>query len=256
MADRKETTARTFRLSLLEVRDRAQNALLLAGAATFLSYPMIYYQFNHMMGKVFARPPSPEQLKLLSVGQSLILFAIAFLCSLVGFLYFERLTLPGFGRFRDLKKWLPVSLGLGIALTPLAYFAADRGLLAQIPETYPHPWPWAVAWIVGNALSQEVVARFGLLSIGVYLLRWVGFQGRPWPAITVVSGFGVLCSFLFLERMDFAARIGPWPMAFSLLAIFISQWALSEVYVRKGFMAALALHIGLGVRVVIYALMG
>jgi hypothetical protein len=253
--DRKEAAARAFRMSLAEVRERVQNALLLAGAVMLASAPMFYYQFSHLMGSVFKKVPTEKQLQLLSVGQALIIFALALLCSLVGFLYAERLSLPGFGKISDLKRWLPAAVGLGLALLLPWYFLSDRFLMGNIPEAYPGYWPWALSLAVGNALSQEVVARFGLLSIGVYLLRWRGYNGHPTAAIAVVSLFATVCSLLFLVRLNLSIPVSPARLMASLAAVFILQWVLAEVYIRKGLVPAMALHLGLGARLIVYALM-
>ncbi|HUT55200.1 MAG TPA: hypothetical protein VM658_17555 [bacterium] len=250
--DRKEAASRAFKMSFMDARNRVHNAVLLAGAVMLLSLPMFYYQYAHMMRPVFAHAPTLKQLKLLALGQSIILFAPALVCSLVGFLYYERLGLPGPGRLGELKRWVPLSLLLGLALIVPSYYLTDRHMLAVFPEAYPRPWAWALAWAAGNSLSQEVVARFGLLSIGVYLLRWRGHKGHPAAAIAVVSLFAAVCSLLFFQRLGLSGLIEPRRALASLALVFGVQWVLCEVYVRKGLAASLCLHLGLSARLVVY----
>lgn len=220
----------------------------------FLSYPWFLYINQNLTEAVFRHSPSVHQLRVFSLGQSIILFAISLLCSLVGLLYSDRLDLPGLCNPGDVKKWLPTGLVLGLLLTPISYLATDRSLLFQVPEMFPKPWPWALAWMAGSSLAQEVVARLGLLTIGIYLLRWFSFKGHPWPAIAVVSIFASMSTFItYLDRLKLDERLLPWQLWFSLISIFFFQWIFSEVYVRRGFVAVLLLHFGLSIRVLIYS---
>ena len=253
MTQSKKPPSRAYKLKRADARNRVQNALLLAGSTMFVSYPWFYYQYKHMTLEIFSRAPTGHQLIVFAMGQSLILFAAALICSLVGFLYYDRLGLVGFGKLSDLRAWLPWALVLGILITPLLYYLADRRLMSLIPEAFPRPWPWALAWMAGSALSQEVVARFGLLSIGVYLLRWRSFKGHPWPAIAAVSVFSAFSAVIFLDRINFSARLELWQIGVLTLTIFAFQWILCEVYLRKGLLAALALHLGLSARLLIYS---
>jgi hypothetical protein len=252
MADKKGAASRAFRMSFMDARNRMQNAVLLAGAVMLLTLPVFYYQYAHMMRSLFTRQPTARQLETLALGQSIIVFALALLCSLVGFLYYERLGLPGLGRAHELKRWAPLSLLLGLILIAPFYWLMDGKLMGLLPAAYPHPWPWALAWAAGNALSQEVVARFGLLSIGVYLLRWRGYQGHPAAAIAAVSLFAVVCSALFYARMGLSTLISPQQALAWLAMAFAAQWVIGETYVRKGLLAALCLHLGLAARAVVY----
>jgi hypothetical protein len=109
--------------------------------------------------------------------------------------------------------------------------------------------------MAGGALSQEVIGRLGLLSVGVYVLRWRGFTGHPWPAILAVSAFAAVCGRLYLARISYPAGEETLQVAVSLAYIFAFHWTLCEVYVRKGFFAAVALHLGLVVKFAVYAVM-
>ena len=239
---------------LKEIKDRVQNAFFLATAAMLASFPMFLYQFRHLTGSVFSHQPSAERLFYLSLTQSFIVFALALLCALVGFLYSESLQLPEFGRPGHFLAWLPMGLVLGLVFTPVSYFTVDREIIQLVPQVFPRHWPWALGNMLGSAITQEVIARFGLLTIGIYLFRRLGFRGHPWPAIALVSLFGCAGTYIFLLKFDLAQEFLPSQIAVGLTMAFFLQWIFCEVYVRKGFLAASCIHFGLNIKLLVYAL--
>ena len=237
-----------------EVREWVQNAVLLAGAATLLAYPMFFHQYQRLLPGLTSRQLTLQQFHLLAMGNSFMLFAAAFLSSLMGFFYAHRLNLPGFGKFTDLLAWAPLGLGACLILAPPTYFFFDREMMRRVPELFPSPWPWALATMAGSAISQEVIGRFGLLTVGVYLLRWRNFQGHPWPAMIVISLFSAASSFLFSSRFHLDHRMETYQLVVPLVSTFIMQWIFSEIYLRRGLLAAVGFHLGLAAKLVIYAL--
>ena len=237
-----------------EMKDKVQNAFFLATAAMLASFPMFLYQFRYLTRSIFSYQPSAERLFYLSLTQSFILFALAFLCALVGFLYSEPLKMPAFGSPRHFLTWLPLGLALGLAFTPVSYFVVDREIIQCAPRVFSRHWPWALGNMLGGAMTQEVIARFGLLTIGVYLFRRLGFMGHPWPAIGLVSLIGCAGSYVFLLKFDLAQEFFTSQIALGLATAFFLQWIFCEVYVRKGFLAALCIHFGLNIKLFVYAL--
>lgn len=237
-----------------ETRSRAQRAMILAGIVMFASYPMFYYQYSRLAAPIFAKTPTLHWLQLVAMGNAIILFASALLSALVGFLYAERLGLPGFGHWQDLRVWLPIGVAAGLALTPVGYYGLDREFIKNVPELFPRSPAWALAWAFGSSISQEVVARFGLLTICLYLLRWRRFKGHPWPAVAAVSAFALFSTIVFTTRLELVGRVDPWRFVLSLALTFLFQWLYGEIYVRRGFLAAVSFHFGLSVKLIIYAL--
>ena len=243
------------RLEWNEMKNRIQNSVFLAAGAMFGSLPMFHYQFKNLSGSIFTIQPTAEQIYYLSVCQSFMVFSLAFLCALVGFLYADRLKLPGFGKHSDVMFLLPVGLVLGLAFTPVWYFAFDREIFLIIPEIYPASMAWALASMMGVAISQEVIVRFGLLTIVLYFLdRW-GFEGHPWPAIAIISTFGSFGAYLFMVKFNLAELLSSYQIAILLISAFFLQWGFCEVYLRKGLLAAFYIHFGLSVKYLIYAIM-
>jgi len=250
MKNRREVSAS---FTFAEAKTKVQDSVILAGVVMASVFPMFLYQFTNLTAEVFTRTPTANELRMLALGQSIIVFGAAFLCSLVGFMYAKRLKLPGFGKLSDVKFWLPVGLMAGLVFAPVSYFMIDKKLLAMMPDLLPSPWYQALGWMAGSTLGQEVIARFGLMTIGVYLLDWVGFSGRPWPAIVVVSVFGALSSFIFLQRLGIINIMGPVFLATSVGFSFLFQALLSWVYIKKGLVASMCLHFGVLLRLLVYS---
>ena len=242
-------------IGLKEMKDKVQNAFFLATTTMLAAFPMFLYQFRYLTGSIFYYQPSAERLFYLSLTQSFVVFALAFLCALVGFLYSEPLKLPEFGRAGHFLVWLPMGLVLGLVFTPLSYFAVDREIIQLIHGAFSRHWPWALGNMLGSAMTQEVIARFGLLTIGIYLFRRLGFRGHPWPAIALVSLFGCAGTYMFLLKFDLSHKFLPSHIAVGLIMAFLLQWIYCEIYVRKGFLAALCIHFGLNMKLLVYALL-
>ncbi len=236
------------------MKDIIRNSVFLAAAAMFGTLPMFQYHFRQFAGSLFTRQPTAEQIYYLAVGQSFIVFLLAFLCSLVGFLYSERLQLPEFGKASDIPRWLCIGLALGLFFTPISYYFCDREVFRVIPEIFPGSWHWALANMSGIALAQEVIVRFGLLTIGIYLARRWGLKGHAWPVITVISIFGATGTYMFLAKFDLMHKLIPSQLIISLAMAFFLQWLFCEVYLRKGFLAVLCIHIGLDIKFLVYSL--
>lgn len=241
---------------LEEMKCRVRNAVLLAGATMAVALPMLFYHFQRFSISVFKQQPDPAILYNLAMKQGVVVFALALLCSLVGFLYAERLALPGFGALKDIRLWLPLGFGAGIVFTPVSYLSLDRELIHALPEIYPAFWQSALADIVGTALIQETVLRFGLLTICVYFMRRGNFfSGHLWPGILIVAAFGTVGAYLFLAEFELVQRLSIVQTGAALLFAFAVQWVYCEIYLRWGFLAAFCTHMGFSVKFFIYALM-
>ncbi len=248
-----KTLESLYRMTPSQVKSRVKEAVVLSCLTMFMACPYFFYRFRELAGRVSVDPVSDMQVFKAAVGQALILLAVALLSSLVGLLYARRLYLPGLGNIRDLKFWVPLGIILGLLLTPASYYLADRKLIYQVPEMFPSACQWALGWVLGSAFSQEVIARLGILTIGVYFLHWYNFKGHPWPAILVVCLFTVMSLLIMNYRFRLAGRIEPGLLHLSMASTFIFQWVLCELYIRKGFMAALSLHAGLKIKLIVYA---
>ncbi len=237
------------------MKERIANAMLLAAVTMLAALPMFRYQFLHLGGHIFPRPPTGLQAYHLAVGQGFVTLVAAFLSALVAFLYRERLGLPPFGRWADLRGWLLAGLLAGLAIAPLAYLGGDRILMARVPALFPPGAAAALAQMAGAALAQEVIFRLGLLTIGIYFLRRWGWAGYPWPAVAGVCMFAAAGNYLLLAKFQLIGEVGVWRAAATLAPSFALQCLFSAVYLRAGFLAAAGFHAGVQIRLLLYALL-
>lgn len=242
------------RIKWVDMKDRIKNAVLLASVAMFASLPMFYSQFLNMSGSIFPNRPTSHQIFYLSLSQSFIVFALALLCALIWFLYAERLRLPGFGKPSDLIAWVPVGLIAGLATAPVMYFCVEKDILGKLPELARGPWYWAVANMLGESITQEIIMRLGLLTIALYFAdRW-RLKGHPWPAVVLISIFGASGSYFSLAKFNLADKIFMYQMVTTLILAFIIQCVFCEIYLRKGFLATVSFHFGMSVKFLLYAI--
>ena len=235
-----------------ETKNIIQNAVLLAGATLFATWPMFLYQYQHLTGLFSTSLMTPELLDRLALTQSLIVFLTAFLCALVRFLYAERLSLPRFGGAADISFWLPVGLLGGLMLTPVSYWIIDRELLQLTPQVFPNSWSWALADMLGSALTQEVLARLGLLTVGIYFLNRWKFVGYPWLAIALIALLGMVGTYSFLLKFGLVPKFSTIDLTILLAQAFLLQWFFCAIYLRWGFLATVCIHFGLSVKLLIY----
>lgn len=237
-----------------EMRQRVETALLLAGIASLLAWPMFALQFERLGTLWFAHPPDAAAAWRLALRQAVVVFAVLLPSALVGMLYAHRLGLPGLGQLRWMRFWLGASLIAGTCATPIVHGLMDRALLAALPQLYPATVPAAFLDMAGSALVQEIILRAGLLTILVYFLRRAGFRGHPWPANLPIALFAALGLARYLDRL--AVDDPTAPLWIALLLSFVLQWIYGEMYLRYGLLAAMGVHFGLSVKFAWYAGLG
>jgi len=240
------------RLSPSAMRESVSSAVILAGAAAAAAYPMIYYQSLHLVSPLLTRPLNPDQTLVFTIGHALLLFAACLLCALVGFLYSARLNLPGFGSFSRDHRLLPLFFAGGLLLIPGVFFLVDSKFHARLPAYFPADLPWALAMTLGQTFAPEVIARFGQITIGVYLLRWLRFSGHPWPAVLAVALLGMAGSWISQSRLHLDPGLNSFTLS-CLCFAFLSNLLFGEVYLRRGLLASLALRLGLELKYPLYA---
>jgi len=242
-----------MRLTVSEMREGVRSAIILAGVCAGAAFPMLYYQSVHLISPMLSKPPNADQTMALTLFHALLIFAACLLCALVGFLYAPRLGLPGLKLQDPDRKFLALYLAAGLLMTPIAYALVDMDLRDRIPDYFPGRLGWALAQTLGRALAPEVIARFGLVTIGVYFWRWLRFSGHPWPAPLAVAGFGAFEAWVGLERLQQQPGLDLFTLSCLGLA-FASNLVFGEIYLRRGLIPLLALRLGIELKYPLYAL--
>jgi hypothetical protein len=237
-----------------EVKDRTRNAFFLAALAMVASLPMFHYRFLHLGDQIFARQPSAQQAYYLALSQSFMVLVAAFLSALVWFLYRDRLGLPRFGRMADIPAGLLSGLAVGLVLTPLIFLACDREILRHVPALFPSEALWALAHMAGAAVVQEAIFRLGLMTIGLYFLHRWRWRGYPWPVILPVAVFGAVGNYLLLVKFNLVQILPPAQVTVSVFLSLGFQWLYCHLYLKWGFAATVAFHLGMEGKLLIYAL--
>ena len=142
-------------------------------------------------------------------------------------------------------KWL---VGVGIFFAVLSYPLFDRVLLQLLPEMYPDSPLWALGYVIKTPLFDEIIFRFGFLTLIHRLLR-----NRPaaivlssiicvMGAVRMFSFLGIEFGFNLLTILSMIARVG-------------SGLILGYLYVRKGLLHTMTLQAIIELRLVLLALL-
>ena len=241
--------------SLAEMNERVKEAVILAGACFLASFPLMYDQVPAMMAPQLLAPLTPDQTLNYVLYHVLLIFAAALLCALVGFLYSPRLQLPGLGDWKRERRWLPLYLLAGLAVVPVSYYLIDAELRRRLPGYFPESVLWALGHTLGRTLAPEVIARFGMTTIAVYLVRWLGGKGHPWPAVLAVALFGAVGSWIAQGRLGLQPGLNLFTLTGVGLA-FGSNLVFGEIYLRRGLWVVLAVRLGIELKYPIYVLLG
>ncbi len=233
-------------------RGKLRDALIMAGVCLAVSYPYFQYQATHIAFPGIDDELSQMQAQFIILSQVLLVFCGALISSMVGLHYSEKLSLPGLGDVRRLRLNL-LLLVLGVSSIPLSYYLTDLPLLVSKPELYPTRWDYIISHVLASSVTPEVIFRFGLVTIAVYLLQWRKHQGHPWAASTIVALFIALGSLMSRPNLGIGVGLDLQTMisAFGVLTINI---VLAEVYIRYGLLSAMVLHMGVELKYVAYAL--
>lgn len=220
-----------------------RRAGLLAGLAMVAVVPFAYRSAHTFADAVVRNTRlSPEE----ALRVDLIRLAtLIILSALVGSAFSERYRLGGLGRWPGL-----LALRLHLAAVPvfgvLSYLAFGRVLAARLPGTFPDEPIWALAYALKGAAFDEVVARYGLMTI---------FAGLARPAIANL-----------LQALFFTATIWKGLGFFGVDASYDAYFLLSvgsafglhlylgAIYARHGLIPAMGLHFLYDLRFLLHAL--
>ena len=226
---------------------RLSRAALVAGLAFATAAPYLYYlstvAFPERVSDRFGLSPA----EVLAVDLPLTAAAAA-LAALIGALFSERHGLPGLGTWADLRAALRRFGPVAAIASALGYAVVGRALAARVPGTSPDTLGWALVVWAKAAVFDEVIARYGMLTVvwSVTRRRWLanGLQAAFFTA-TVVQGLGFL---------GVAPSADP-TFAGALALTFAGHLAMGAAQLRYGLRTTVALRALFEVRYLLHAVL-
>jgi len=214
-------------------------SLAFAGLATAVATPYIYFLVNNAAGNHLL-PASFQQFDFVMI-QSLMLFVICLLSASIGFSFTKRYGLPGLGISRKYVDSLPLLFIGGFAMAIFSYLVFDRFFYSISPMSYPGDVFSVIAIPVKAAVTEELILRFGLLTIAVGICR------NSYGGILLVSIFATILSLKYLNfiRADMAFS---YIFIVQLLLTFAVNCILGYLCVTYGLVYAMTFRFVMGLK--------
>ncbi len=227
-------------ISGVKISTVAAKSLLLSFAATLFTIPYFYYYLVVAVSKddglSIAQNPWP-----FLTFQLTILFSLLFISSMIGQTFSKRYSLPGFGDFKKFLKSIPILIITGTVMIALSFIFFDRFYFEVSPQSYPVDYRYLVSFPFKGALTEEIIARLGLTTIAVGLLRSKG------AGVVLVSA---LSAFYTIKYNQFVGIDSQFEYLFvcQLLLAFISNLIFGYLYVEHGLYYAMGLKFVFGLK--------
>ena len=215
---------------LFRVRDAA-----LLGLLTFV-FVFAYFIYLTRVGFAdrIARDVAPGRTQGFLFGQLGMALFLCLACAAVGLFLARRYGLPGVGDgplVRASLRWtVPVAIGAAVAVT----FLFDIPFRRVAPGFYPRHWTWALASAFSATFAAEVVARFGMMTIFLGIVRDLRIANVAQAAL-----------FALVASRNFAFADHPVGGALTFVGLALSfggSLGCGWIYARYGLLAALLGH--------------
>ncbi len=227
---------------------RLRIAALIAGASFLTAAPYVYYVSTVAFGdRIRLRFRGLSTYEILRLDMFSIAIVVV-LASLAGALFSERYQLRGIGDRSDLRRSRLMILGVGPVLMLVSYFAFGRALADAVPGYYPTSIVWASALVVKGAIFDEVVARYGMMTI----LR--GVVQRTWLANVLQAVFFTAVGFKSMTFFGLEAGLS-FAFLLGIGASFVIHLVEGALYANTGLFAACAFHFVLELKLVLHAVL-
>lgn len=225
---------------------RLRVAGLLAGAAFLSAAPYVHFLGTDLVAeRLAARFPGVSMGEAVHVDLRLMAVLVV-MSALAGTFFSARYRLGGVGGLTEIvvaRRWVA---GGAVAAVAWALLLAPS-LRAALPGYLPETFPRALAHLAKGVVFEEVVARFGLMTVVA------GAVPRAWMANVVQAVFFTAVGIEGLAFFGF----GPSPVFGASIAFsFALHLVLGGVYARYGLLAAMAVHAAVDVRFLFLPLLG
>ncbi len=220
-------------------------SLVLALVSVFFTIPWFHYLLFPAPEKALL-PMIPNPGSVL-VAELFLLFVICFLSSMIGFTFSKRAGLPGFGTAENWIRSLPLLVFPGFAMIVFSWLLFDRHFILVSPISYPDHPLYLLSFPLKGAFTDEIIMRFGLLTICVGILR------RKIAGVAAVSVFASLLTLKYFRFIGISPGLN-YLFVMQMLLSFVSNFMLGYVYVTRGLLQSMTLKLIFGAKYVLIML--
>ncbi len=232
----------------VDIREVLWKSLCLAALCVIFTVPYVYHMLS-VSTKSPAQFPMPHDFFAIMSLELTLLFFVCFISSISGFSFSNRFQLPGVGDLRRFKETFPVLLIVAVVVGGLTYLLFDRHFFYISPESYPSNKWYLVSYPFKLAFTNEVVLRFGLVTLAVGLLK---------QRIGGVIAISAIAAIFSMKYFRFLGMDYPYNYVFisQFVIAFFVNFILGYVLITRGLIYAMTLHFLFGIKlaVVIWAL--
>ena len=221
------------------------NALFFAGLATLVTVPYFYYLMKTIVRGDLAGTISGRHHFL--PLQLFLLFIVCLLSAVVGFTFGKRYELPGLGTLQGYKKDLPWLLIIGAVLMMASYLFFDRYFYLLSPGAYHEEYIYLIAIPFKGAVTEELILRFGLVTIGVGICR------NRYAGVVLVAIFATLLSIRYFTFIGVDIAFS-YIFVVSVIITFLVNCILGYLFVTRGLAYAMTVKLVYALKYVLVAL--
>lgn len=218
------------------------------GLLTFL-FVYIYFIYLTRVGfsEKIAKDVPPEVADTFLLLQLVMVLTVSLICAMVGLLLSKRYGLAGLGDWKSLKQSLPWLFGMAAIGVPATVFLFDLPFSRIASGYYPDQFRWALALVFASSFSTEIIARFGMMTIIMGVVRNFHIANVLQAAfITVVAAR----SFYLADHaigFDYITIVG---FCLGMVGSLAAGW----IYYRFGILSAIFGHILFEARLLVFPL--
>ena len=234
-----------------ETRPPASSASRLRDAALLglLTCLFVYTYFLYLTKVGFpervAESIPPDRIGQFLLFQLVRVLLVCLICAAVGVFLSRRDGLAGVGDLQSIGRSLPWVLGAAAIGVPAALLLFDRPFRAVAPGFYPEHLTWALAVAFSAAFAEEIIARFGLMTIFMGLFRRfhrANLAQAAFASLLAARSFHLAGQALGLNYLTFMG------VGISLVGSLFLGW----IYYRFGILAAILAHLLLELRILVF----
>jgi hypothetical protein len=204
-----------------------------------VTIPYFYYIiFNVSHSTVYKAMPDPWALLFIEL---FLLFVICLLSSTVGLIFVKRYGLPGLWDEKPSFNSMLFLFLIGCTMIFASYFIFDRHFLLISPISYPKDVFYILTFPLKGALTEEVILRLGMVTIGCGLVK------NKMASVFVVS---IVASILYSQYFDFIGenlKTNNLHITQALITL-TGNVILGYLFISKGLVYSMALKFVFGLK--------